>query len=586
MQKEAHQNPLTPPHGFTSIEKNHRILIVDDDPSIRSMLEMILREGKSYEILTAENGRKALDVIKNHKQIDVVLTDIQMPRMNGMELLKEIKSIDPTLPVIMITGFPTIDIAIRCMKEGASDFITKPFKFDQVELILSRTIHERELLLENAKLKEELARSKEVEILNHRLAEKIKELTILYSISESMSSIFNSIDQVLEKTLEVVAGSLDCERISILFLDRPTKTLYIRAAKGLDSKIVKDTIIPVGDGISGKVFELRAPLLVKDINKDLDKDLRSNWFYKSRSLISAPLFFQGEPFGVINATDRIGDIPFTKDDLVVLETIAKKVSLNIENVVLYECIYDNLIKTLMTLVRTLEARDPYTQKHSERVTFYSLETAKKLGCSEDMIETLGFAGYLHDIGKIGVTDTVLLKKGKLTDSEFEMIKRHPVIGEQIVQYLELLPEERAIIRSHHERWDGKGYPDGLKGEEIPYPARILMVSDTYDAMTSSRPYRKAMQHEEAMDELFRYKWSQFDGNVVDAFSSIIGDAKKRVEKMKGSVFSLLSFSSASHKKTLTLREGFNFLVELKRFELKPTLKRGDISKEVSTFWWS
>ncbi len=537
MQKETLRGSLSFLQNFDKVNmKRRRVLIVDDDPSIRSLFGLILKEIGSYDTITAENGMQALEIIKQDGNVDVVLTDIQMPKMNGMELLREIKSIDPTLPVIMVTGFPTIDIAIRSMKEGASDFITKPFKFDQVELILSRTLRERELFLENAKLKKALVNIKEVEILNRKLSEKIKELTIMYSISESMSGAFSSVNQVLEKALEIVADSLDCERISIMFYDRPTDTLYIKAARGLDPDIIKNVRIPVGEGISGKVFKLGTSLLVRDAEKELEKDLISKWFYKTRSLISAPLFIQNEPFGVINATHKIGDIPFRKDDLVILEAIAKKVSLNVENVVLYESVYENLLETLMALVRTLEAKDSYTQQHSNRVTFYAIETAEELGCGDEMIETLRFAGYLHDIGKVGVRDTVLLKEGKLTDSEFKEIMQHPVIGEKIVSHLELLPEERAIIRSHHERWDGNGYPDGLKGEKIPFLARILTVSDAYDAMTSSRPYRKAMPHENAMDELNRCKWSQFDGDVVEAFSKIIETARKRVQNIEDMIY--------------------------------------------------
>ncbi len=531
MQEKARRDTLNSYRLSKFREKRYRVLIVDDDPSIRSMFSLILEENGNYETITAEDGNRALDVIKSRGDIDIVLTDIQMPKMNGMELLKEIKSLDPTLPVIMITGFPTIDIAIHSMKEGASDFITKPFKFDHVELIINRTLRERELYLENAKLKEALIHSKEVEVLNRRLSEKIKELTVMYSISESLSGTFNSVTQVLEKAVEIVSKSLDCEKVSILFYDRPTQTLYVRASKGFEKDVVKTMNVPVGKGISGKVFEKGTPVLLKNTEGELDDGLIEKWISGTRSLISVPLFIQKEPFGVINASHKIGNVSFTSDDLVVLETIAKKVSLNIENVVLYESVYDNLLETLMALVKTLEAKDPYTQQHSKRVTFYTVETAIKLGCSDEMIETLKFAGYLHDIGKVGVRDTVLLKEGKLTDEEFKEIMKHPVIGEEIVQHLELLPEERGIIRSHHERWDGKGYPDGLKGEEIPFLARVLAVSDAYDAMTSSRPYRKAMPHENAMEELFKYKGIQFDGDVVDAFSSIIDEARERVKKI-------------------------------------------------------
>ncbi len=525
---------MIPSHNIASKMSRYRILIVDDDPSIRAMLQMILNEHGDYEAITAEDGEKAMEILKNSGNIDVVLSDIQMPKLNGMEILREIKSMDPTLPVIMITGFPTIDVAIRCMKEGASDFITKPFKFDQVELILSRIVHERELLLENAKLKNALIQTREFEILNRKLSEKIKELTIMYAVSESLSGAFSTVDNILEKSLEIAAESMDCSRISILFLDRPTQTLYIRAAKGLDSDIIKNTRIPVGEGISGMVFKHGKPLLVKDVERELGPDLRNKWYYKTRSLISVPLFIQQEPFGVINATDKIAGVHFSSDDLLLLETIAKKVSLNIENVVLYESVYDNLLETLMALVKTLEAKDPYTQKHSERVTFYAMETASKLGCNDEEMETLKFAGYLHDIGKVGVRDVVLLKEGRLTDDEFQEIKRHPVIGESIVQHLELLPDEKAIIRSHHERWDGKGYPDGLKEKKIPFLARIITVADAYDAMTSSRPYRNGMLHEAAMEELFRCEWTQFDGEIVGAFASIIEDVRgKLAEKSEG-----------------------------------------------------
>jgi putative nucleotidyltransferase with HDIG domain len=529
MQKEIVRGPLISSEDLPEKIRRHKILIVDDDPSIRSILSLILKENDAYKVLMAENGRQALDILKNNP-VDAILSDIQMPEMNGLELLKEVKSHDPTLPVIMITGFPTIDVAIDSMKKGASDFITKPFKFDQVELILSRILHERELLLENVELKKALAQTKKIEVLNQKLSEKIKELTIMYSISESMSGPFNSVDQVLEKALEIISNSLNCKCVSVLFMDRRTRKLYMRAAKGLSSEVMRDAKISIGEGITGKVFELGRPLLVKDVG-ELDENLKGGWFYKTRSLISVPLFIQKEPFGVINVSGKIGDIPFTKDDVGILEMVARKISLNIENVILYNSVYDNLLNTLRALVKTLEAKDSYTQQHSERVTYYAVQTAIALGCSEEEVETLRFAGYLHDIGKVGVKDTVLLKEGRLNESEFQEIMQHPIIGEEIVKHLELLPEERAIIRSHHERWDGTGYPDGLKGDETPFLARILAVCDAYDAMTSSRPYRNALSHEAAMKELTLYKWRQFDGDVVDAFSSIIDNAKKRIEKM-------------------------------------------------------
>ena len=530
MQEETLRDSLIHDEGHKNGKnvRRHKILIVDDDPSIRSILSQILKENSSYIPVLAENGERALDVLKKDKGIDVVLTDIQMPGMTGLELLKEVKSLYPTLPVVMITGFPTIDVAIDSMKKGASDFVTKPFKFEQVKLILSRIIRERELLIENEELKKVVEQKKKIEILNRKLSEKIKELTIMYSISETLSGPFVSLDHILEKTLEISSNSLNCEYVSVFFYDRETEKLYIRAAKGLDDEVIKETKFSLGEGVTGKVFEVGSPALIRDMDRENAEVVKKERFFKSKSMISIPLFIQKEPFGVLSVAGRVGGLPFTKDDLVILENIARKVSLNIENVVLYESVYENLLNTLRALVKTLEAKDPYTQQHSERVTFYAVETATALGCSDEEIETLRFAGYLHDIGKVGVKDTVLLKEGRLDEGEYREIMKHTVIGEEIVQHLELLPEERAIIRSHHEWWDGTGYPDGLKGEEIPFLARILAVCDAYDAMTSSRPYRNALSHEAAMEELMDYKWKQFDGDVVDAFSSIIEKAKKQV----------------------------------------------------------
>ncbi len=184
--------------------------------------------------------------------------------------------------------------------------------------------------------------------------------------------------------------------------------------------------------------------------------------------------------------------------------------------------YTNLINTLQSLVAAIEARDSYTQQHSQRVTSIAALIAEEMGCTQDEIDTIKFAGMLHDIGKISISDAILLKKDRLTPEEIEIIQQHPLIGEKILQPLGLLPAERAIVRHHHERWDGTGYPDSLKGNEIPFLARIIAVADSYDAMTSNRPYRTARENGKALDEIRRCSGTQFDKAVVDAFHAIYG----------------------------------------------------------------
>lgn len=234
-------------------------------------------------------------------------------------------------------------------------------------------------------------------------------------------------------------------------------------------------------------------------------------------LILIPLIINNEVFGILGISDKIDESPFSEDEIYLAQTFGKKVSLRIENNALYELFYNNLLNTLRSLIASIEARDSYTKQHSERVTNYALEIAEIMGLNNEDKESIQFGGYLHDIGKIGVRDTILMKPGNLTEEEMVEIKLHPVIGESIVRPLKFLPAERELILYHHERFDGMGYPYGLAKDKIPLLARILAVADTYDAMTSTRPYRPAMKHEIAVAELKNNVGSQFDPVVVRAF---------------------------------------------------------------------
>jgi putative nucleotidyltransferase with HDIG domain len=185
--------------------------------------------------------------------------------------------------------------------------------------------------------------------------------------------------------------------------------------------------------------------------------------------------------------------------------------------VLYENIYDNLFSTLYAFVEAIEARDPYTKMHSANVATYAMPIAKSYGCSHEDIEKLNVSGNLHDIGKIGIPDSILLKPGRLTDEEFDTIKKHPIIGSNIIGHLGMWTDEQKIIRHHHEQFDGNGYPDRLKGEGIPLLSRILSVADVYDALTTDRSYRNKMSDHMAVKIITENAGSQFDSELVDIF---------------------------------------------------------------------
>jgi len=182
-------------------------------------------------------------------------------------------------------------------------------------------------------------------------------------------------------------------------------------------------------------------------------------------------------------------------------------------------------KTIKSIAFALDAKDKYTHGHSMRVTLYSLALAKNLELPDDLLEEIETAGLLHDIGKIAIPEKILLKPGKLTDEEFEIIKSHPELGEKLVKSVEKLGLISNWLKHHHERYDGKGYPDGLVGEDIPISARIIALADTYDAMTSDRAYRKALSHEEAIAEVERCSGTQFDPNLAKIFIEIQEEIK-------------------------------------------------------------
>lgn len=184
---------------------------------------------------------------------------------------------------------------------------------------------------------------------------------------------------------------------------------------------------------------------------------------------------------------------------------------------LYMDMRENYLNTMETLIKTIEAKDTYTKGHSERVSYYSTEIGKKVGLSDVVLEQLSYLALLHDVGKVALSDTILNKNGKLLENEFNEVKKHSSIGAEIVKDIKLLKDEDNVILHHHERWDGRGYPKGLKGEEIPLLSRIIAVADSFDAMTSDRAYRGALTVEKAAREVINCSGSQFDPEIVDAF---------------------------------------------------------------------
>ena len=190
------------------------------------------------------------------------------------------------------------------------------------------------------------------------------------------------------------------------------------------------------------------------------------------------------------------------------------------------------LDTIETLRYTVDAKDSYTKGHSERVSEFSVLIGKHLGISSDDMYTLRIGGLFHDIGKIGIPDNILTKKDRLTDDEYEQIKKHPVIGEQILSNAAIFSDIIPIVKYHHERFDGNGYPEHLKGEEIPFLARIVSVADAFDAMASRRPYRNSVEMQKIIEEISNNKNTQFDPEIADALLDILKNNYPAIEEIQ------------------------------------------------------
>jgi len=326
-----------------------KILVVDDELGPREALRMILRD--DYDVVTADNGYQAMDYLVD-SDYDLVILDIRMPDMNGIELLAEVKKKAPETEVVMITAYASVDTATNALRNGALDYLIKPFDISAVKEVVEKGLSKR----------------------------------------TSSTAIKNRLSE-----LQVVNDSL------------------------------KDKI------------ELA-----------------------------------------------------------------------------YNNIQKHYLETVSSLVAAIDAKDSYTKGHQERVAVFTMILGKEMGLSAEEIDLLKQAAILHDIGKIGVPEHILRKPGSLTNEEFEAIKQHPVIGAQILSPVEFLKEAVPIVRHHHEKYDGTGYPDGIKGMQIPKSARIIAVADSVDAMLSERPYTPAKTVEQVREQLRICSGTQFDPKIAEA----------------------------------------------------------------------
>lgn len=482
--------------------KRERILVVDDEEVIRDLLvSFLMKEG--YSIQTASSGVEALEELSKNS-FDLVVTDINMPGMSGLDLLKNIRQQYPDTVVLIMTGFASIETTMAAIKQGAYDYIMKPFKINEMKKAIDHALDRFRLASENAKLRETMS---------------------LLKVSNALSKTIDLKD-LLQLILATALNHTGATRGSLMMLDEKGKELIIKASVGIEEDIIEKSRVKLGEGISGKVAAEREPVLISDVTSHpLFNKLAQH--FPEKSFISIPLvgamsdelLYDSKKekknlIGVLNLNKPKTGKTFSQSDVHFLSILANQAAISIENAQLFQNLESTYLSTMKSLALILEGKNPYTRGHSERVTDYAVAIAKEMEISSKEINTLKYAALLHDIGKIGISDLILNKPGDLTSDEYEEIKQHPAIGHDMLKPIKFLHNALPIVRHHHERMDGKGYPDGKKGEDLSYAERICMVADAYDAMNSTRPYRKVLEQEKIFAELDKHSGTQFDKDVV------------------------------------------------------------------------
>jgi HD-GYP domain-containing protein (c-di-GMP phosphodiesterase class II) len=325
--------------------------------------------------------------------------------------------------------------------------------------------------------------------------------------------------EIRKRAMEAATRLMKAEEGSLLLVDDGKRRLYFEVVVGNREEEIKGIFLNFGQGIAGWVAQHGEPLIVNSPGKDprFFKGVDEKTEFKTRNMICVPVRVKERIIGVLEAINKQKKGRFNKEDLSLLTSLADQVAIALDNSRLYQELEETFFQTVDSLADTIEKRDPYTGGHTQRVTSYSLTIGKYLQLKPLERKRLKIASVLHDIGKIGIEDHILRKPERLSPEEFDRIKRHSDIGAKIIEHILQLREIAPGVKYHHEHVNGKGYPDGLRGEEIPVLAKIVAVADTYDAMTTDRPYRKAMEKGAAIEELKRCSGTQLDQGVVEAF---------------------------------------------------------------------
>jgi response regulator RpfG family c-di-GMP phosphodiesterase len=538
-----------------------KILIVDDQEQNLYLLKSLLG-GYGYQVLQATNGAEALELARANPP-DVIISDILMPVMDGFSLCREWKRDEALkdIPFVFYTAtYSDPKDEELALSLGASRFMVKPVEIEEFISILEQVIAEVEsgvLKAPEASLPEEstyyrmynetlirkledkmlqlekVNRALEEDIVERKQAEEkiqrqLQKINGLRAIDRAISS---SLDMrvTLDIVLQQVVSQLGVDASAILLFDPYTQMIEYAASRGFRSNALRHTELKLGEGYAGRAVLERQTIHIPDL-MGVGGKLAQALFWAKEEFVDyygTPLIVKGEVRGVLEILHRSLLNP-DSEWMHYLETLAGQAAIAIDNAHLFNSLQRSNIDLIMaydaTIVgwsRAMDLRDKETEGHTQRVTELSLRLADLMGLSEAEQAHIRRGALLHDMGKLAVPDSILFKTSELTEVEWEKMRQHPQFAYDMLSQIDYLKPAMDIPYCHHERWDGQGYPRGLKGSEIPLAARIFAVVDVWDALRSDRPYRASWPEEKVLEYIHAQAGKHFDPPVVEAFLGLI-----------------------------------------------------------------
>ncbi len=369
-------------------------------------------------------------------------------------------------------------------------------------------------------LTDRLAHELKIDSLASEIVNSYQELNLFYEIGDSLSSVLD-IETICHVVLEQAVDIIDPKRAFMMLIDAEKDDLVVAESMNVDEHL-KGLRIQIEGSIYESVIKDRKPLVIEDADKypDLKSKIDSGDITYALPLICVPVSAKNEVFGVISMSEKLSGEPFTSVDTKLLYAMASQAGMSLGNAHLYEDLRAVFLDVVEAMAAAIEAKDPYMHGHCRRVAEYSVAIGEEMGLPGKEMNDLRLAGILHDIGKIGISESILRKSEGLNEEQLAQIKSHPVKGAEIIEHIEQMLHIALWIKHHHERYDGKGYPDGLSGEDIPLHSRILAVANTYDAITLNRDHHGSHPYDAAVTVLQIGSGSRFDSEVTDVFLNI------------------------------------------------------------------